>query len=240
MEKIDFKELEIKKQKEEKTGSFSENFKCKFDKKLYAFKLFNDSNYIYDKLEKIELISKINEKELLTPKILVTKDNNIIGYLTDYYNGYSASNYKNLYTYEMKKIKILNNMKNSINVMHQNGIIHGDLHSSNYLIKNTGAKIIDFDNCEYKSFKMNIDDTNDLSYDFITKYGVCKEVDYYLFNLVTFQMMNDTLLYCIPGEIKNKEYGSFENNEEAIQICNTFFLDDDVPNKKLLIDTLKK
>lgn len=69
-------------------------------------------------------------------------------------------------------------------------------------------------------------------------YGLREEIDIYFFNLLTFYIMNECRdFYPLPKEIKEKEYGLF-NNKDGIKICNTFFLDDRVPNKDFLIDVV--
>ena len=126
-------------------------------------------------------------------------------------------------------------LKENIKNMHENGIIHGDLHGGNILIENGIPIIIDFDNVTCSFNKTNIEDTNDLAKEFILKYGVIKELDIHLFNILTFSIINDCDLMLTRREILKNNFKYFDN-EKAKEICNRLFLDSDKPNNKFLID----
>lgn len=122
--------------------------------------------------------------------------------------------------------------------MHNEGIIHSDISPSNILSKNLTSSIIDFDNSSYKGYETNIKHTNDYCLEFIEKYGIKPELDIYMFNLLTYSLMNEEDRYfMVRNNIYLNKYGYFDNND-GIKICKSLFLDDKVPNKDFLIDTI--
>ena len=122
--------------------------------------------------------------------------------------------------------------------MHENGIIHADLIGSNIMVSNLGLPcIIDFDNASYQNHKTCIYDVCDLSQSFIKQYGVEKEMDIFLFNILTFAIINECEFYLCRRNIFNENFGYF-NNGDAKKICDSLFLEDKVPNKDFLIDTI--
>lgn len=237
MKKINYDDLNIGKMLG--YGSFGDVYKCTYDNKTYAYKNFYEKDYLNGKKRKLDSICKnVDEKNLIIPKFWV-EDKNVNGYLTQFYNHKNILRATTNYTTE-KKIKLLKNIKKTINIMHKNKVIHADLNLGNILVNNTCAKIIDFDNCSYNFSEIKIDEINDYSNDFIKFYNLCPEVDIFLFNIITFCILNNTNFYLVRQNIYDKEYKYFDDNEEAKKICNTFFLDDKYPNKDFLIDTVKE
>ena len=216
------------------SGSFGKIYKCEFDGKVYALKDFFDGKYLDGKIRKLNELSKINEPFLNTPKYWVKNGKRKL-YLTEFVTGKGFYDVQSLSLKE--KIKLLNDLKEKIIIMHSYGIIHGDLINTNILYNNESSTIIDFDNSSFGKYSLNAKDTNENSLNFIEKYGIKKEMDIHLFNILAFSIINDTS-YPITN-ILRQNYGHFSDNE-AKKICNSALLLEKYPNKDFLIDTIKE
>lgn len=225
-------------------GSFGCVRIVEFNNKQYAYKSFALDNYLNNKKEKIELINKHVDDDFIVKPLIWVNDHGILkGYLTDVVNGKDMS----LLMYEdtKTKIEILKDTKNKIIKMNEQGLIHFDLIGTNMLIENLhsldnkkmNVKIIDLDNSTFKGYKTNTNDVNNFSNAFFNRYGITKEVDTYLFNILTYS----TLLECdpelVPMNIDKNKHVKLQNKDFDI-ICETMFLDSDIPNKDFLIDTI--
>lgn len=216
------------------SGSFGKIYKCEFEGKMYALKDFFDEKYLNGKRRKLNELSKINESFPNTPKYWV-KDRDKKLYLTEFVNGKGIYDVKNLSLTE--KIELLNDIKEKIIIMHDYGIIHGDLINSNILYNNQSSTIIDFDNASFKKYSLNVKDTNENTLNFIEKYGIKKEIDIHLFNLLTFSIINNTSYPTI--NILKHNYGHFSDSESK-KICDSMLLLKKYPNKDFLINTIKE
>lgn len=218
-------------------GSFGNIKKCEFDGMTFAYKEFTDMDYLVGKKRKIDLLSNIDEPKLYVPKYWVRKDGHINQYLTGFLEGHdldiaSEENYS-------IKFSILKKVKEQIIKMHEYGLIHSDLIGSNIMYNENDIGIIDFDNASYGKYKTKLTHSNDLTQEFMKRYGITKELDIFIFNLVTFEIMNDIdSLYLTREQVYIKEYGVFDNPDSR-KICDSFFLNDNVPNKDFLIDTIE-
>ncbi len=218
------------------SGSFGKLKRCIYDGNEYVCKTFNDAKYLNGKRRKLSLLSEIEEKNIYVPKFWVKKSNNVIRYLADSAKG------KDIDILETDPIQIkintLKNAKNLILTMHKNGIIHSDISGSNLLTNNGDVSAIDFDNCSYKGYETNINHANDYCQEFIRTYGIKPELDIFMFNLLTYYIMNEeSNYYMVRNNIRLNKYGVF-NNSNGIKICESLFLDSKVPNKDFLIDTI--
>ena len=236
MKTINYEDLKFINNEKYNSGSYGIIKKCTLNDKEYVCKYFSDNSYLKGKKRKISLLSEIDKKGLYVPRFWVKKDNNKNMYLSEFCNGKDIA-FLSDESYETK-LKNLKNIKELILEMHGKGIIHSDLSSSNILYSNNNIGIIDFDNSNYRGFKTNIYHTNDYCMDFIKTYGIKPELDIFMFNLLTYSIMNDdTNYHMIRNNIWLNNYGIF-NNPSGIKICKSLFLDDDFPNKDFLIDTI--
>lgn len=216
-------------------GSFGINRKCTFNGEVYAFKEFYEDSYLKGKKMKLSLLNNIDEERFLIPKYWVKKDGRKKGYLTRFNHGKNIDEYS---SNDLKlKYDLLKDAKDTILLMHEYKIIHSDISGFNLMIDNNKTSIIDFDNCFYEGFLPNINHTNDYAYDFIKKYGVIKELDIFMFNLITFSILNDISIHKIRSNIVLENYGYF-NTKDAINLSNTLFLDNNFPSYDFLIDTI--
>lgn len=234
MKIIDYNNLEIS-QEELSSGSFGKIYKCIYDGNIYAYKKFEDATFLHGKKLKLDKLNKIDEKFLIMPKIWIQKDGIKNGYLTTLLTGKDLASLES-YSIEYK-LKILNVIKEEIKKMHSYGIIHADISSSNIIIENNIPYFIDFDNCSYNSSPVKISDSSIITQEFIKKHGVVKELDIFLFNLLTFELVNQCNYNLIRKNIILNNYGIF-NNSSSKEICESFFIDSKKAEKRFLVDTL--
>ena len=233
MKTIDYNKLRL--EYFTRSGSFGKVCECTYNGKKYAFKEFEDDKFLSGKIMKLTKISKFANKHIIVPKLWVCKDDKKIGYLTDYVNGHDI--YYISPDSKKEKYKTLRFAKEVLETIHNKNIIHSDISSSNIMIENGVPKFIDFDNSSYKLNGTDLRFTNDLARDFIEHYGICKELDVFLFNILTYQLMNDVLRNMVRGLIRAGNYRTFEE-AESIEICKSLLLQKSYPNEKYLIDTV--
>ena len=237
MKIIDYEDLIFEDNESYGKGSFGNIKKCEVDGMTFAYKEFYDSDYLVGKKRKIDLLSNIDDPKLYVPKYWVKKDGNTNRYLTDFLDGHdldiiSDEDYST-------KFLTLKKIKEQILKMHEYGLIHSDLIGSNIMYNENDIGIVDFDNSSFGKYKTKLIHSNDLTQEFIKRYGITKELDIFIFNLVTFSVMNDIgCFYFTREKVWMSDYGVF-NNTDGVKICNSFFLDDKVPNKDFLIDTIE-
>lgn len=236
MKKIDYQNITFIDNKEDYiSGSFGSIKRCKYGKNIYAYKEFNNPNYLDNKIKKLELINEIKINGLLVPEFWVQKNHNL-NYMSNYIQSENINYYKDFPIKE--KVKLLKKIKRLIISMHENNIIHTDLHNGNIIIDdNLNPYIIDFDNCSYKKYKTEINDTNDYSQEFIKKYGIIPEIDIFMFNLLTYSFIKQINYYNTRIDIICGKATCFENNDSK-HILNSLFLYDNYPNKDFLVDTI--
>lgn len=234
MKSINYSDLEIKKLIG--YGSFGGVYKCTFDGKKYAYKRFNNKDYLKGKIRKLDLISNIEKNYLIKPIFWVDFEKQKNGYLTDIVNGkdLAFTGDEDLKT----KIDILKKCRDAIIDMNSIGIIHSDLSKSNIMIEDGIPKFIDFDNCTFKNYYTKLKDTNDFAGEYIRRYGINRELDTYTFNLLTYSVINNISVFKSRLSILTGNYGLFSENVHAIKICDSLFLDSDKINTDFLIDTI--
>lgn len=232
---IDYNSLKISKQAFS-SGSFGKIYECLYNGSIYAYKEFEDVTFLHGKKQKLNRINKIDEDFLVTPQFWIKKDGKTSGYLTKLLNGKDLAF---LEEYDLRyKVQILDNIKHEIKKMHSYGIIHSDISSSNIIMENNIPYFIDFDNCSFNNSPIKISDTSIRAKEFIKKYGVIKELDIFLFNLLTFELVNECNYNLIRKNIILNNYGSFDNSASK-EICESFFLEGEIPEKRFLIDKIK-
>ncbi len=234
MKTVDIKNIDIL--DELSYGSFGRVLKCFYDGKEYALKIFPNINFLNGKKAKLNTIeANVNNPGLITPLFWVTTKNKKVAYLTNVING---KNIEEIDTYETEeKIQILKKAKRAIISMQKEGIIHADISSSNIMFANNRIKIIDFDNCTYKNFKTNPAECRDLAQEFIKTYGIRPELDIFLFNLLTFELINNISEENVRAQILGGNLSFFEGVGSR-KICSHFFLCQKYPTKDFLIDTI--
>lgn len=227
METIDFEELLL--DDEKFCGSFGSIQKCYFNNKVYAYKTFSEPSYLNGKRRKLSQISTIDEPNLLTPKFWVKQNGKKNSYLSEFCYG------KDIGAETENIINQLKNAKKLIQKMHSYELIHCDLISSNIMCLENIPFLTDFDNSSYENSGVNTSHLNDYSLEYVKKFGVDKALDVYIFNLLTFSLINDCGFYLVRKRILDKSYGNF-SSKEAIQMCEQLFLEKTYSDKDFLID----
>lgn len=168
---------------EKMLGSQAELYTCFFDNKIYIYK--EPFNYSQNLIDLHERLAPIHNSKLILPEVLVSKHNKIVAYLT------SLSNYSALFYLKSlnlkKKIFILKQAKKAIMSMHEDNIIHCDLHTANILYKGGKVKIIDFDSCVYGNNEP--ESLNKYAEEYLKTNGVSPSLDIFMFNISTISFL---------------------------------------------------
>ena len=224
-------------------GCYSRVYKCSYHDNTYAYKDFRNAGMMLEICPKIIELGNLNIKGSILPEYLVIDNNyNPITYLAGWDDDYTLQKYINEGNINTI-VSILNNLKYNISALHRKGIIHGDIHDKNVLANPITclASIIDFDNCAYKNFKMNPEYCTWFAKFYISKYGINKGLDIYLFNYLTFQLINNLINYdMVKKNIIKGINKCFLDNDDYKNICDTMLLQSKKPTKKFLIDNYQK
>jgi serine/threonine protein kinase len=136
-------------------------------------------NCTLNKVNKIELLNKLEIDRFIFPDKLVTLENGKpIGYTMKKVETNEFHNLDNILNSNItldKKIKYLKDLENQLKVAHQNGITLVDLNFTNFLIdQNDDVVAIDTDNFTYKELKT---DSFPTLYSFLYRNKVSKTID---------------------------------------------------------------
>jgi len=233
MKIINFRDLKII--KKINYGNYSDIFLIEYCGKQYCYKHFT---YLYDDIETIDRLGKFTEtkldKHFIVPLLMVenTSGTRITGYITEYD--------KNLVDIEEcfsrnEKIILLKSIKEKIELLHKElRIIHGDIHLSNVLCdkKSLDTYLIDFDLSLPKGvYPYTILDYSAAATYFIRKYGFNEDLDKYIFNFATFQLLSniDEMTEITYNRIKNDQYNILESNKDVKRLVKELVLEN---NKK--------
>ena len=109
-------------------GGFSDNYKCKFNNEEYMFKKYEQmiSKFFIDKMDEISKLSSILP---YVPRYWVEIGNEKIGYLTKIHDGKDLGLSTNIGEIAV----LLKEAKEQLILMHDIGLIHGDIHYCNYV-----------------------------------------------------------------------------------------------------------
>ena len=231
MEKISINDIKIV--KNINYGSFSKIYEIVFNNKKYAFKQFKDGR-IYAKglIPKYEQLNEFSLKKSVVPNVFV-EDGKMNGFLMPLH---SHKCFSFLYSCPLEyQIQTLKNAKNALLELHTNNIIHGDIHVGNFLLRE--CLLTDFDNSQFKRFLLNPELCSAEAMNFLTTYKLSKDLDIYLFNFMTFSILNECYYYNLESRISDKKYGVF-TSKDSIKICKSLLLEDKVFNNDFLIDTI--
>lgn len=156
------------------------------------YKIFKNA-YKSDIETKIDKIKYINELGIKDQIVLGTIeiDGSIVGY------AYEVPNYKDNKDIDIcsnntkKKIKELEALKNKINILHDNGIIHGDIKIKNVVLNNGEALFRDYDNVSVNG--CNFDHNSKAQSIFINRYGINEKLDELTLNIAYISHLNNVI-----------------------------------------------
>ena len=227
-----------------KCGSISDINICMYKDKKYVYKEFLDPAKVIDDafIDRFKLLSSKKLKQAVLPTHMVVSSGEKVGYLTP------RLEKKNILTISdpLERYYALVDTKKAIENLHNNDIIHGDIHAGNILIKNNKHCLIDFDNCEIpssKSVKLDLDKCCISAMNYINTNGVVKNLDIYMFNVLTFFAFNVNFNNCIfleeifdnvRSSIYHGKCGIF-SNDNSKRACEDIYL---YNSKDYLIDTI--
>ena len=185
-------------------GSDSYIYSCSFQGKKYAFKLYEEPETVFNSAfeRKMDILRNMNLSRSILPGFIVLDKGHKVGFLTEFLkDGGTSKLEKPALIY-----KSLLEAKKAILELHEHDVIHCDIHNGNFLSKNGPLLLHDFDNSQVLSFQdsgFNIDKSSYAANVFASKNGVVKNLDIFLFNLLTFCELN--------GYFRNKSLkGAYE------------------------------
>lgn len=221
-------------------------YSCHLDGKLKVYKELN--NMTKNKIEKIRFIAQMAnpdlDKRVTLPEDLVLVNGVYTGYLMKYNIGFEDIGRCSYYRRNIL-INALNYAKQSLQILHNDyKIIHGDIHPGNLSCSDIleTSKFIDMDNCITNKFPIDYSSLNYKTY--AIKFGINKELDIYLFNLLTY-----FILYYVPWKLvydsirdrKFDEKLEVKDKEEKKLIKSLDILHNDTkPDNNFLIDLIKE
>lgn len=188
---------------------------------------------LLNKEKKLELLSK---KECMKDEIelrdLVYENDRFIGFTSTYEDN------KPLYYYldknRKKKLKILNELKEKVIKLNENGIFIGDFNHDNFSIVNKKIKLFDIDN--YKVDEYNFDIATALINYYYKKCQREEYIDNYCFNIYSISFLEDIPMSNVLNYLQNYKLDSKKNEELKIKILSP----DNSYNGELFIDNIKK
>ncbi len=130
----------------------------------------------------------INDQILLGK---VDVDGSIVGY------AYEVPNYKDNKEMNVcsnntkKKIKELEALKNKINILHENGIIHGDIKTKNIVLNNGEVLFRDLDNVSINGSDFNHNSKVQCVY--VNRYGINETLDTLALNIAYISHLNNVI-----------------------------------------------
>lgn len=215
-------------------GGFSDNYKCKFNNEEYMFKKYEYPDQMISKffIDKMNEISKLSSILPYVPRYWVEIGNEKIGYLTKIHDGKDLGLLTNIGEIAV----LLKEAKEQLILMHDIGLIHGDIHYCNIMYSDESTDFIDYDNSSYLNFNPDATKYSLNAFNFAKTFGISKELDVFLFNKMTFELIND-----LDGNkeveknIRDKEYGIF-TDKESKKICRALILEGK-PSTEFLIDS---
>ena len=215
-------------------GGFSDNYKCKFNNEEYMFKKYEYPDQMISKffIDKMDEISKLSSILPYVPRYWVEIGNEKIGYLTKIHDGKDLGLSTNIGEIAV----LLKEEKEQLILMHDIGLIHGDIHYCNIMYSDESTDFIDYDNSSYLNFNPDATKYSLNAFNFAKTFGISKELDVFLFNKMTFELIND-----LDGNreveknIRDKEYGIF-TDKESKKICRALILEGN-PSTEFLIDS---
>ena len=200
--------------------------------KTYIYKKYLEPEKVFNNQfdRRFEFLSKAKLTQSLFPKFTVSEDNEKVGYLSQMIKNQSILQVED----PVEKFRALISAKKAIQEIHNKNIIHGDIHPGNILVKNNKRCLIDFDNCEVTSsddIKLDFERSSIPAMEFINRNGVIKNLDIYMFNVLTFFSFNKLSSSGYIGDMFDSarsaiyfgKYGIFDTDKSK-SLCEDIYL----------------
>lgn len=190
-------------------GAYGKVYKAKYNKEKYAYKVFNPNDCIKEEKEIIrfeKLCQRYDGSNLLLPKYLV-KDNGLESYLMDFYVG---KEFMSLFLSPIEKrmffLKLAKDMLIKLN--NDYGIIHSDIHFGNLMFneKKKTVAFTDFDSAKIDGIECERENRLKLVNNYLSDNDYDKNVDTYMFNLLTFALLNNKSLEAARSILNNDNH----------------------------------
>ncbi len=218
---------------------------CGYESNLYEFekdyliKIFKteDSEILKQKEDKIEILNSL-ELNGIIPLEKVYIDNNFRGYLSKTEKDFHPVDSLRQKNKEKQRILLL--LRKELELLHQNNILFGDIHSENILYDGNTIKLCDLDNAYINN--INFDALNNYISTYIHNIDTIDyRIDNYALNIFTVGYLNKISFPYIFEFILNKGRLNYSLNsiENKIIINNLVNIRKEY-NDDLLINHLKK
>lgn len=221
-------------------GGYARIHLCEYNGNYYAYKKFIEGEFKFtdNDIKRIEILSEKDSKPgIILPKFLVKNNNKFESYITDIFIGYT---FEKLYKKDIKlKIELLLKTKDVLIKTNKDlGIIHGDIHQDNLMFNDDKKEIalIDFDNCKVDGINPNQKHLNPLYKTYMTYNTSDNLVDTYMFNVLTFSLLNDFRLFLAEDYLEINEINKFFTSKASLKLLEDLFYY--TPNKEYLIDMI--
>lgn len=224
-------------------GAYSDVYSCDYWEQYFAYKKIQDPKYAqYIDKNINELTNFYGDNDFLFPYKTIyksPKDTYLDGYVLD-----PLYQFKELNNVNEDKIKILLKSRELLEKFHNKyNYVHTDICPWNYLYNQEKDELIliDFDSAINLKDKgnINLDLINFYAAEYIEKRGIDKDLDIYLFNLMTYAILNDIdYNICLNYIKESKEL--WLNSEKATKILKSYKdLGSKTLKKEYIIDYLK-
>ena len=210
-------------------------FKNNENKKI-IFKKPNNPTSIME--NKLNYLCNKNNLPIIYPKHIITQNNQFYGYTINFFEENNFTTLENFTNKE--KIEYLLKAKENLEILHENGIIHGNINPSN-ILATTNPIFCDLDDCIIKSLNLDMENPNYFYQNYLNRTKTIDEnLDKYEFNIMTYCILNNIRSpHLIDHRIKNNNFGYFKD-EDSIKIIKRLLTFQDDYQDDYLIDICNK
>lgn len=209
------------------------------NKKLVLKKPYTHSKNTEKKLLYLDSIPNL---PIVYPKHLLITDDILSSYIMNYIGEDSTNLLEKLTSQE--KIEFLLRVRNNLEILHKNGIIHGNIKTSNILTLDNPV-FCDLDDCIIKEEKLDMERPNTFYQNYLNRTKTIDEnLDKYEFNIMTYCVLNNIrspflIEHRINKSIETNDFGYFKDND-SIKIIRRLLTFKDSYQDDYLIDSYRK
>lgn len=192
-------------------------------------------------LQKLIYLSQTDNLPITYPTHIITQNDTFYSFIMNFINEKSFDTLENLTN--KQKIEYLLKAKEKLEILHKNGIIHGDIRTSNVLAPNNPI-FCNIDDCIIPELGLDIEKPNYFYQTYLKQVGsIDKNLDKYEFNIMTYCFMNNIrspylMEYKLRRSIEINDFGVFKNKKDIKTIKRLLTFKDSYQDD-YLIDSLK-